>query len=413
MKLKVKLMFNRVLRFGLPVCFAAFASTACGSDDTSPNPLDKASAAAKTYAQIVSASYEDSLAGAQELDAVVTAFVAEPSEDGFAEARQAWLDAREPYLQTEVYRFYGGPIDDEDTGPEGLINAWPLDENYIDYVRDPENPDVVDERAGIVNDPDFEISEESLLEANEGIDEKSISTGYHAIEFLLWGQDSEDVYADGGGQRAYTDYVTGDDGTHQNQDRRGQYLTTVSGLLAGHLGELVDAWEDGEADNYRADFEAAPPKEQLSRILTGMIVLSEAETGGERLQPGLDTHDQEEEHSCFSDNTHRDFIQDIQGVLNVYRGTYRRSDGSTVEGASVREAVAALDAGLADELDAKIEEGLALAKALNPPFDREIAADNEDGNARVQALIDSLREQGNLLEEVFAAFELPPPSLEL
>jgi putative iron-regulated protein len=411
-KVKVKLMFKRTLRFGLPVCFAALA-IGCGSDDTTPNPLDKASAAAKTYAQIVSASYEDSLASAEELDAAIADFIEAPSEGGFEDARQAWLDAREPYLQTEVYRFYNGPIDDEDTGPEGLINAWPLDENYIDYVRDPENPDVIDESTGIVNDTDFEISAESLLEANEGIDEKSISTGYHAIEFLLWGQDNLDVYVDGGGQRAYTDYVTGQGGTHQNQDRRGQYLTTASGLLLGHLRELVDAWKAGENDNYRAHFEAAAPKEQLSRILTGMIVLSEAETGGERLQPGLDLHDQEEEHSCFSDNTHRDFIQDLQGVLNVYRGTYRRTDGSLVEGPSVHEAVAALDAELADELDAKIEEGLDLAKALEAPFDREIAEDNEEGNARVQALIDSLKEQGDLLEEVFAAFELPPPSLEL
>ena len=407
-------MFKRARQLGLPLYLAAFSSTACGSDeDASPNPLEKAGAAAKTYARIVSASYEDSLASAEDLDAALTAFVAEPTEDGFDDARQAWLDAREPYLQTEVYRFYNGPIDNEDTGPEGLINAWPLDENYVDYTRDPENPDVIDDSTGIVNDPEFEITAESLLEANEGIDEKSISTGYHAIEFLLWGQDNLDVYAEGGGQRTYTDYVTGDEGTHLNQDRRGLYLTTASGLLLGHLGELVDAWKAGEDDNYRADFEAAAPKEQLSRILTGMIVLSEAETGGERLQPGLDTHDQEEEHSCFSDNTHRDFIQDIQGVLNVYRGTYERVDGSVVEGPSVRDAVAALDADLADELDSKIAEGLALAKALEPPFDREIAEDNADGNARVQALIDSLREQGALLEEVFAAFELPPPSLEL
>src|SRR5687768_6148783 len=134
MKLKVKLMFKRALHLGLPLYLAAFAATACGSDeDTSPNPLEKAGAAAKTYARIVSASYEDSLAGAEDLDAALTAFVADPSEAGFDDARQAWLDAREPYLQTDVYRFYNGPIDNEDTGPEGLINAWPLDENYIDY----------------------------------------------------------------------------------------------------------------------------------------------------------------------------------------------------------------------------------------------------------------------------------------
>jgi putative iron-regulated protein len=42
-------------------------------------------------------------------------------------AKEAWLTARQSYGPTEAYRPYGAPIDD-DNGPEGQLNACPLDE---------------------------------------------------------------------------------------------------------------------------------------------------------------------------------------------------------------------------------------------------------------------------------------------
>lgn len=401
-------MFIRnTLKGWLPLLVALAGQTACSDDDKQADTdqagriaaaLDVAHEAAATYGRVVLASYEDSLSGAEALDEAATALVQEPTEANLESARQAWLASREPYLQTEVYRFYGGPIDDDD-GPEGQLNAWPLDELYIDYVEG-------DSAAGIVNDTQQEISAAGLLELNEQGGEKNIATGYHAVEFLLWGQD---LSADGAGQRPYTDYVTDGSGTAENQDRRGQYLTTVSALLVEQLSQLVEEWAEGADDNYRADFEAAKPAEQLRRMLTGMIILSGFETGGERLLAALDTGEQEDEHSCFSDNTHRDMVQDIRGVQNVYRGTYETSAGDTIRATGVREAVEVLDPELASELDQRIQESLDLALALRPPFDREIASDNPSGNARVQALIDSLATQEELLEEVFQKFALSIP----
>ena len=88
----------------------------------------------ETYADIVYASYQDSLTTATTLKEEVDAFFADPNEDTLQTAKDAWLAAQEPYGQTEAYRFYGGPIDDAD-GPEPLLNAWPLDEAYVDYVE--------------------------------------------------------------------------------------------------------------------------------------------------------------------------------------------------------------------------------------------------------------------------------------
>lgn len=350
----------------------------------------------KTYARIVEATYADSVAQAKSLDTAITAFVAGPTAATHTAAKNAWLASREPYLQSEVFRFYDGPIDAPETGPEGLINAWPLDEAYIDYVEG--NAD-----AGVVNNPSVTITAAGLEALNEQGGEQNIATGFHAIEFLLWGQDQSDT---GPGARSHTDYLT-TNGTAKNQQRRGQYLSIASGMLHGHLESMQAAW--APTATYRKEFEAAAESEQLRRILTGMIILSGFETGGERLQTALDSGDQEDEHSCFSDNTHRDMIQDIQGVLNVYRGTYTKVDGTTISGASLKDVVAAKDSELAKRLDDEIAASLAAAKALTPPFDREIATSNAAGRMRVQALITALRKQEKTLEEVFRKLGLTVP----
>jgi putative iron-regulated protein len=195
-----------------------------GCDEAPATPQ----AVVENYAKLLYANYSDTLAGAQALKTAVDAFVAAPSAASLQAAKEAWLASRPPYLQTEMARFYDGPIDNAVDGPEGLINAWPLDESYIDYVEGA--PD-----AGIVNavatyptiDADLSVS------LNEGQGEETISTGYHAVEFLLWGQDFN---ADGPGNRPFTDYVTGGGGTAANQERRGQYLRAVTGLLVETCG---------------------------------------------------------------------------------------------------------------------------------------------------------------------------------
>jgi putative iron-regulated protein len=366
---------------------AAIALSACTSGTTDTGWPENTAAAVTDYANHVEMAYADSVTAAEALSDALDALVATPSEQTLEAARQAWLDSREPYLQTEVFRFYDGPIDNPDDGPEGLLNAWPLDENYIDYVDG-------DDTAGIVNGTDT-IDAATLEGLNEVGGEKNVATGYHAIEFLLWGQDMSDT---GPGARPFTDYVTDGTGTAANQDRRGTFLTVAGDLMIDHLTMVHDAWVDGAA--YRTEF-LSDEQKAFENILTGMIILSGFETGGERLQAALDSGDQEDEHSCFSDNTHRDMIQDVQGVLNVWEGSY---EGSSY-GLGVKDIVAELDTALADKVDARIKESLALANALNTPFDQEIAPGSA-GNQRVADLVVSLQTQEQDLFEVFELFGL-------
>ena len=159
---------------------------ACGDGDDGPSGDDKQEVV-ELYAAGVHAAYDVSLASATELDAAIDAFAADPNDETLAAAKQAWLTARDDYGPTEAFRFYGGPIDNDDTGTEGLINAWPLDEAYIDYVEG-------DETAGIINRPDEypTIDGRLLTSLNEEGGHANISTGWDAIQFLLWGQDLSD-----------------------------------------------------------------------------------------------------------------------------------------------------------------------------------------------------------------------------
>jgi putative iron-regulated protein len=370
--------------------FLALTAAACIVVSTGPARAQSvdAAAVASQYATLVHANYGDSLAGAQDLQRAVRAFTTTPSAETLAVARKAWLEAREWYLQTESFRFYGGPIDN-DGGPEGRLNAWPIDESYIDSVKG--KP-----KAGLVNNRKAPITKASLSRANERGGEENISTGWHAIEFLLWGQDLSET---GPGDRSADDYV---DGKAPNADRRRQYLNTATELLVDDLGSLVKAWAPA-ARNYRAVFEKGGA-ESLRKIIVGAGSLSRGELAGQRLEVALNSRDQEDEHSCFSDNTHRDVVGDARGVENVWLGRYQRRDGTLLQGASLKDLVAKSDATLAERTSQQLAASVAAAEAIQAPFDREITGGKDGaGRQRIQKTIDSLVQQSKDLAEAAAA----------
>lgn len=337
-----------------------------------------AAAVARQYAAVVSASYDDTLAGALDLQKAIQAFTAAPGVETLAAARKSWRDAREWYGQTEAFRFYAGPIDN-DKGPEGRINAWPLDESYIDYVKGKPT-------AGYVNDRKVVISKANIARLNERGGEENIASGWHAIEFLLWGQDFSET---GPGDRSFEDYV---DGKSPTADRRRQALLTVTELLIDDLRSLTTAWAP-DARNYRANFERGG-QESVRKIIVGLGSLSRGELAGERMEVALNTQDQEDEHSCFSDNTTRDIVNNALGIENAWLGRFKRRDGSVLQGASVKDLVAAKDAALAERASKQIAESVADANAIPAPFDRAIVGGKEaPGRVAIQKTIDSLVQQ--------------------
>lgn len=378
-----------------------------------------------TYADIAAAKYSDSLTTAQTLQVAVNALVADPSAEALQTAKEAWLAARVPYQQTEVYRF-GNPIVDD---WEGKVNAWPLDEGLIDYVdASYGGPSDENEFAAlnIVANPLFTLSgseidattitptllAETLHEA-DGV-EANVATGYHAIEFLLWGQDLNG-HGTGAGNRPWTDYAAGDDCTNANCDRRGEYLVAATDLLVSDLEYMAAQWaEDGAA---RAavieDTDAG-----LTAILTGMGSLSYGEVAGERMRLGVMLNDPEEEHSCFADNTHNDHYYDGLGVQNAYLGEYVRIDGTLVSGPSLADLVAETDAALDAEMQSKLSATMMslgrikTAAEAGFAYDQMLERGNDAGEALIMGGVNGFIDQTRSIERVVTALNLDGVAIE-
>lgn len=336
----------------------------CQSDDSSSGSSEKREVI-ENYAEVVYQNYLKAYNDAVQLNTAISSFNTNPTESSFTSVKQSWKEARESYGTTEAFRFIDGPIDDAN-GPEAFLNAWPLDENFIDYVDGATN-------SGIINNTtDYPTLSKTLLESlNEDGGEKNISIGYHAIEFLLWGQDLTAPSANLAGQRPYTDFVDG--GTAANQDRRRQYLSICGDLLTDHLDYLVQQWKpNGQYRNY---FLALNEDEAIKKIFTGAIVLVYSELAVERVEVALYNQDQEDEHSCFSDNTHRDVRLNLQGVVNVYKGSY-----STFSGKSLEYLVRKMNPTVAADIEAALNDAVSKTNATMIPFDIAI----QDGPTSVE-----------------------------
>ncbi|MFT6537092.1 MAG: putative iron-regulated protein [Loktanella salsilacus] len=372
-----------------------------------------------TYANIAAAGYADSLTTAQALQTAVDALLDQPSEAALQAARTAWIAARVPYMQTEAYRFGNAIVDDW----EGRVNAWPLDEGLIDYV-DATYGGATDENEfavlNVVANPSFTLSGEEVdasaitpallqdtLQEADGV-EANVATGYHAVEFLLWGQDLNGTDA-GAGDRPWTDYAAGDDCTNGNCDRRADYLRAATDLLVTDLDEMAAAWADGGAARTAV---LADETAGISAMLTGMGSLSYGELAGQRMKLGVMMNDPEEEHDCFSDNTHMSHYYDGLGVQNVYLGSYTRVDGSTVSGPSLSDLVAQADPAIDAQLKTELEASVAALAVIRDKaeagmaYDQMLARDNTEGEALVMGAVDALVIQTRSIERAVAALDL-------
>jgi putative iron-regulated protein len=399
-----------LLSFAAALMLSASAATA---DSTPEAVID-------TYGDVAAAMYEDALAGARNLKTAIEALLADPNDATLAAARDAWKASRPAYQQTEGYRFGNAIVDDW----EGKVNAWPLDEGLIDYVDTGLYGDASDENplytANVIASTKLQIGPDEVdtatidgdlldkLQEALGV-EANVATGYHAIEFLLWGQDLNGT-GPGAGARPATDYsLTAC--THDNCDRRRAYLTAATDRLISDLEEMAGNWKDGGAA--RQELAEKGPQGGLSTILTGLGSLSYGELAGERIKLGLLLHDPEEEHDCFSDNTHNSHYYDQVGMMAIWHGKYTRTDGSVVEGPSIAALAAAKDAAAAQRVDDAMAATLAKMQVMKDTadsgemaYDQMIGAGNDKGNKIVQDVVDALVAQTRAVEGVVSSLGL-------
>ncbi|MBC7191381.1 imelysin family protein [Marinobacter sp.] len=412
---------SRATSIAIATATIALAGCVTSGADKARLPATKASVVAH-YADLAHASYQDALTTARALDQATDRLIANPTQASLGAAREAWLAARVPYQQTEVFRFGNAIVDDW----EGQLNAWPLDEGLIDYVRADDYQHELGNAgatANIIASDHInvggetlnvtELNAELLASLNEvGGSEANVATGYHAVEFLLWGQDLHG-FERGAGERPVTDYGKGADCTNGHCDRRGEYLDAVTDLLVSDLEWMVAQWAPEGDGNYRDQLTSASADEGVQKMLFGMGSLSLGELAGERMKVALEANSYEDEHDCFSDNTHNSHYYNGQGIHNVYTGTYRRVDGSLVTGPSLSDLVEQINPELDARINARLDASMAALGDLKSaaeandqpmPFDMMIAPGNDRGAGIVNNAIRALVMQTASIEQ--AAREL-------
>ena len=413
------------------VCTAILVVSLAGCNNASINANDNNISKVNkenvlnTYANIALATYEDSLTQAQVLHQAIQKLIESPTETNLNTAKMAWVSSRVPYQQSEAYRF-GNPVVD---AWEGKVNAWPLDEGLIDYVdasygtdSDENNlylANVINSQQIHVNGSMIDVSNitpnliaNTLHEADEV--ESNVASGYHAIEFLLWGQDLNGTNV-GAGARPASDYNV-NNCSNTDCARRGDYLLAASTLLQTDLAYIIEAWQkDGEARTYLT---SETNDHGISAMITGMGSLSYGELAGDRIKLGLMLHDPEEEHDCFSDNTHNSHYYDAKSIQNVYLGQYTRIDGSVVSGASLSSLVAQTSMQLDQRMKTALTHTMAQMQAMveraqtTESYDQMIGSGNKAGNQVVQNVVDALTAQTLVIEQLVPTLALEQLAFE-
>jgi putative iron-regulated protein len=409
----------------------AFSGCVSSSDSvvsTNKMEIKKVSPILVSYAKIAQTNYNDTLDAAKSLQDTIEKFASNPTQVTFSNAKKAWLISRESYGQTEIFRLANGPIDAEegwvtDTygSLEGQLNAWPLDENMIDYTIDASgaktsgniidtigsfNPGGEDSEAVNVST----ITVDAITALNENGGDANVATGYHAIEFLLWGQDQDysnfvkDSITNGAktaGQRPLSDFTT-----DTNAPRRIAFLKAASAKIVADLELVSSAWtKDGlyknaflgklTGNNSNKNIDS---KEALKQVIAGMGVFIKSELANERIAVAVLTPSEEDEHSCFSDNTHRDITNNYLGFRNVLTSTYmgKAYGNSMLDAVSMEDKKRILS--LMNSIETKIASVNKVAMT-SEHFDYQIQPDNPQAKVIVK-LKNEMRKLGDEMVNV-------------
>ena len=389
------------------------------------------------YTNMATANYKDAVNDAKALEKAINNFAKKPTKEALEKAKQAWRVARESYGTSEAFRLSGGPIDAEDGwvkeaygAPEAQLNAWPLDENMIDYTMDADGKktsgNIIDtkgdfnpggEGSSIINVDSITVQSITALNENGGA--ANVATGYHAVEFLLWGQDQDysnflkDSVSKGAmlaGQRPLSDFVS-----DKYAKRRLSYLQAASSKIASDLQKVASAWSPHVSKNCAKDaqgcYRAAinnrligtdvakniPKKKAYRQILSGMGVFIKSELANERVAVAVLTPSEEDETSCFSDNTHRDIASNYQGFKNVLTGRY-----GDIHGKSFLDSVDVKTAKKIKALMNSIEKRIASIDAVaktKAHFDYQIRPNNPQARVII-GLKNKMRKLGDMMLEV-------------
>lgn len=379
--------------------------SACNDRDRQ-SPTEQAK---ENYVEMAYAVYTDSLTTATNLQTAVNTFVTTPTEDNLAAARAAYKLARVPYQQSEIMRWdtiitegknltTDGGLASVDEW-EGQVNAWPLDENHIVSLIEGDDP----------------INTQLLL-AQNGVDaagdeaEANVTTGVHAIEFMLWGEDLHGTDA-GAGERIATEF----DQTNCLDtycERRAQYLTAAMNLYVNDLMAMQAEWSPTAVNTAGTlAYNFIHSSLGIEYIVGALNAMAADELSGARMGSGLLLRDPEESHDCFSDLSHVAIYYNFQGIKNAFYGHY-----GDVTGVGIADLIKQKDEETFNRIDVALTSIETKMRAIYEAGEREvntvrfdqIIGQSATGTERViaEAAVDELTALGNEFQLVVTLLQL-------
>lgn len=201
------------------------------------------------------AQLADARAAVAALNSAVATLLDKPDEDHLEATKLAWLDAHREFAAALPYIYLGfAPAELRRQGRTLLLalDSWPAQPGYLDTV-----PGYSD--SGIVNDTAIELTLPNLRKQHRLTAHEEASTGFHALEVMLWGPTSE---------RTAEQFVAVDAGEKpeaQAANRRRELTRLIGVGMAEDLGNLAGRWPFAANDLSRP-FLALSPAERLQQI---------------------------------------------------------------------------------------------------------------------------------------------------
>jgi len=366
----------------------------CGCS-TEKNISDEQKYAAVThYANLAFVIYRDSRITAEALVQRVETLLNSPSDHSLAQARRAWLAAREPYLQTEVFRA-GNPAFDY----HPRLNGWPSGAAQVE--------------ATLQRNSEFTVASLPQLVPAGGSANVPL-TGFHVIEALLWGE----------GDRPASDFMAnhhctslGSPAPQQLCERRRHYLVAAARRLVEDLQVLENAWSAEEKRNYRAEFLRKQLPEAYQIIFAGMGNVLLGQLAGQQLSAPLNTGTLLSSEDNGSQTYHLTLYFTAKGAQNLFRGSYQALDGSRYRGDNISHLLQQLEPDLQRSLRAAFKTTESSLEAIRRAVEQEgisfhsmVAPEtaarqpNLTANQRVRDARDALLLQTRYVEKAAALF---------
>lgn len=272
--------------------------TSCGKDDDqSKSSTDYSDILQNAGENVILKTYEDLATKSQLLYQACIDLQNNPTVVHLEAARAAWVATRSPWEQAEGFLF--GPVDQEGIDPS--IDSWPVNVVDLNNVLASTNALTID----------FLSQQEGTLK------------GFHTIEFLLWGENS---------QKAVTSFNT----------REFEYLSASAGVLMNDTQKLYDLWKPTGGNFIQHLLKAGngsliyiSQKSALEEMTNALIIIAD-EVGNGKINDPFSQKDLTLEESRFSSNSKADFANNIRSIQNIYTGRF----GQWGNGKSISEIIA-------------------------------------------------------------------------